>query len=177
VHRTIIETSRLRLRELVPDDVEDLHAVLGEAETMRFYPHPLSLQETAEWIERSRWRYRTQGHGLWALILKENGELVGDCGLTVQRVGEADEIEIGYHVKRTYWRQGLATEAAVACRDHAFQNLGVARLICIIRPQNIPSQGVARNIGMRPEKEVIWAGLPHVIFAMERPELSPVPDG
>jgi ribosomal-protein-alanine N-acetyltransferase len=167
----------LLLREMVPDDVEDLHAVLGDPETMRFYPHPLSLQETAQWIERSRWRYRTQGHGLWALILKENGELVGDCGLTVQRVEDADEVEVGYHVKRAYWRQGLATEGALACRDHAFQSLGVARLICIIRPENVPSQGVARNIGMQPEKEVVWAGLPHLIFATGRPGELPASAG
>jgi RimJ/RimL family protein N-acetyltransferase len=164
-----METDRLVLRELVPRDAEALHQVLGDPETMRFYPHPFSHQETEAWIERNRKRYAEHGFGLWAMGLRENGDLIGDCGLTIQLVDGVDELEVGYHVNRAHWRRGLATEAAGACRDYAFGVLGVDRLIAIILPENVPSQGVARRLGMEVEKESEHAGRRHLIFSMARP--------
>jgi [ribosomal protein S5]-alanine N-acetyltransferase len=157
------------LRELVPGDVDALHDVLGDPHTMRFYPHPFTRDETSRWIERNRERYQRDGFGLWGLILRDSGELIGNCGLTIQRVDGVDEVEVGYHVNRRYWRRGLATEAALACRDHAFGPLGLERLIAIILPENEPSQGIARNLGLAVEKESDHAGLRHLIFAMARP--------
>src|SRR5216117_2287719 len=102
---------------------------------MRFYDHPFGSDETSAWIERNRERYDEYGFGLWGLELAETGALVGDCGLTLQRVDNAIDVEVGYHVNRAYWRQGLATEAAAACRDHAFGVLGLDRLIAIVLPE------------------------------------------
>jgi RimJ/RimL family protein N-acetyltransferase len=167
--REILRTERLVLRELVPEDVDSMHEVLGDPETMRFYPHPFSRDETAAWIERNRERYAEYGFGLWGLELLETGALVGDCGLTMQRVDGALDVEVGYHLNRSYWHQGLATEAATACRDRAFGVLGLDRLIAIILPQNLPSQGVARRIGMEIEKEADHAGWRHLIFSMRKP--------
>src|SRR5207249_5175778 len=82
----VLTTERLVLRELTPEDAGPLHDVLGDPETMRFYPHPYGPDEVAAWIEWSRRSYERNGFGLWALVLKETGELVGDCGLTVQDV-------------------------------------------------------------------------------------------
>jgi RimJ/RimL family protein N-acetyltransferase len=165
----ILQTERLRLRELVAEDLDALYQVLGDAETMRFYPNPFSREETAEWIERNRDRYGEFGFGLWGLELLDTGVLVGDCGLTLQRVDGALDVEVGYHLNRAYWHRGLATEAAAACRDHAFGVLGLDRLIAIILPENTPSQGVARRIGMEIEKEADHAGLRHLIFSMRKP--------
>ena len=148
-------------------DVDALHDVLGDSETMRFYPHPFTREETAAWIERNVDRYARFGFGLWAVVLAESGELVGDCGLTPQRVDGVDEVEIGWHLNRRHWHRGYATEAAVACRDHAFGPLGLDRIISIILPENTPSQAVARRIGMEVEKEAEHAGMPHLIFALE----------
>ena len=78
-------------------------------------------------------------------------------------------MEVGYHVNRAYWRQGLATEAAAACRDHAFGVLGLDRLIAIVLPEKLPSQAVARKIGMEVEKEADHAGRRHLIFSMRKP--------
>jgi RimJ/RimL family protein N-acetyltransferase len=165
----ILQTDRLNLRELVPKDLDALHQILGDPETMRFYPHPFSHEETAAWIERNRDRYDEYGFGLWAMELVETGALVGDCGLTMQRVDGALDVEVGYHVNRAFWRRGLATEAAIACRDHAFGVLGLDRLIAIVLPENLPSQAVARKLGMEVEKEADHAGLRHLIFSMRRP--------
>src|ERR1700674_4945116 len=133
----ILETERLLLREFVPEDVDALAVVLSDPETMRYYPAVLDRAGVAAWIERNRRRYTDAGHGLWAMVLKSSGELVGDCGLTIQDVEGVNEIEIGYHVRRDHWGQGFATEAAGACRDHGFAHLDVSRLVSIIRPENI----------------------------------------
>src|SRR5579862_7101392 len=100
---SILETERLLLRELVPADVDALAAVLSDSETMRYYPAALDRAGVAAWIERNRRRYIDAGHGLWAMVLKSTGEVIGDCGLTRQTVDEVEEIEIGYHVRRDLW--------------------------------------------------------------------------
>ena len=102
------------------------------------------------------------------MILKSSGELVGDCGLTIQHVDGHGEIEIGYHVRRDLWGQGLATEAARACRDFGFQRLPVDRLISLIRPENLQSRRVAEKNGMTVWKEVLRQGLPHLVYAIRR---------
>lgn len=144
--RQIIETPRVILREFSPDDADALCTVLSDPETMRFYPTPLDRAGVEKWIARNLGRYAKDGHGLWAMILKSSSELIGDCGLTGQPVDSADEIEIGYHVRRDYWGQGLATEAARACRDFGFERLPVDRLISLIRPENLPSRRVAEKM-------------------------------
>jgi [ribosomal protein S5]-alanine N-acetyltransferase len=164
----ILDTSRLILREFVAGDADALARVLSDPETMKFYPAPFDRTAVESWIARNRQRYARNGHGLWAMILKLNGELIGDCGLTVQQIAGADEIEIGYHVRRDLWGQGFATEAARACRDYGFARLPVARLMSIIRPENFSSRRVAEKNGMTVWKDTIHAGLPHLIYAIRR---------
>jgi RimJ/RimL family protein N-acetyltransferase len=164
----ILETERLLLREFVPEDVNALAAVLSDAETMRFYPAPLDLAGVAAWIERNQRRYADAGHGLWAMVLKSSGEVVGDCGLTLQTVDVADEIEIGYHVRRDLWGRGYAPEAARACQDYGFARLGADRLISLIRPENLSSRRVAEKIGLSVWKEVMWRGWPHCVYMIRR---------
>jgi [ribosomal protein S5]-alanine N-acetyltransferase len=165
----ILETQRLLLREFVPEDVDALAAVLSDPEAMRFYPAPLDLAAVAAWIERARRRYADAGHGLWAMILKSSGELIGDCGLTRQIVDGADEIEIGYHVRRDLWGRGYAPEAARACQDYGFTRLGVDHLISLIRPENLPSRRVAEKTGLILWKEVVWRDVLHCVYVIRRP--------
>src|SRR5438046_10760586 len=109
---------------------------------MRFYPAPLAGAGVDAWLSRILRRYQEDGHGLWAMILKSSGEVIGDCGLTVQDVDGQNEIEIGYHVRRDLWGQGLAIEAARACRDYWFAHLPVERLVPLMRPNNPPARRV-----------------------------------
>lgn len=168
--RVILETPRLQLRELIPEDIDALTKILSDPITMQFYPAPYSRQEVADWIERNCLRYEKDGHSLWAMVLKSSGELIGDCGLPVQNVEGQNEIEIGYHVRRDLWKQGFATEAARACRDYGFTQLKALRLISLIRPENAPSRRVAEKNGMTIWKEIIWANLPHDVYAIEAPK-------
>lgn len=164
----VLETKRLILREMVFHDVDDLLEVLSDPEAMKFYPQPFDRQMTQTWIERNVQRYAEHGFGLWALILKQTGKLIGDCGLVVQEVDSFEEIEIGYHIRRELWGKGLATEAAQACRDFGFSQLGFDKLISLINPANIASRRVAEKNGMRLIKEIEWRDKPTCIYVVER---------
>jgi RimJ/RimL family protein N-acetyltransferase len=163
----VLETNRLRLRRFTYEDLDETAAMLGDPETMHYYPAPKSRAESLEWIEWNLRLYAERGFGLWVLELKESGEFAGDCGLVPQDIDGGEEIEIGYHVVRRLWRRGLAGEAAAACRDYARDRLGLDRVVSIIDPENVPSQGVARSIGMELEREIVRRGRRQLLFALE----------
>lgn len=162
-----LETARLLLRELTLSDAPALHAVLGDPENMRWYPHAFSLEEVESWIARQSERYPT-GTGLLGLVLKETGELIGDCGPVWQTVdeGQPPELEIGYHVQREHQSRGLATEAARAVRDYAFSTLGVEAVISLIRPENLPSRRVAEKNGLTLHRTVVWRGYESCVYRL-----------
>jgi len=140
-------------------------ALLGDEQVMRHYPRPKTRDEAQGWIDWNQRLYREHGFGLWLVTLAETGEFVGDCGLTVQQVDGATEIEVGYHVRSDLQGRGYATEAAAAARDFARDTLGLHRLIAIIKPENTPSQRVAAKIGLQLEKQSIVHGEDCVIYA------------
>ncbi len=170
--KQILETQRLILREFVADDIDDLARIISDAETMKYYPDPFDRHGVEEWIARNRRRYTAHGHGLWAMILKSSGELIGDCGITVQPVDGVQEKEIGYHLRRDCWKQGFAIEAARACRDYGFSTFPVKKLISLIRPDNLPSRRVAERNGMKIWKETLHKDLPHLVYVIERSEFQ-----
>ena len=168
----ILETQRLLLREFVPEDVDALSLVISDPETMRYYPAALDRAGVAEWIARNRRRYSDAGHGLWAMILKSSGDVVGDCGLTRQTVEGVEEIELGYHVRRDLWGQGYAPEAARACRDYWFARFGAKRIISLVRIGNLPSRRVAEKVGMKLWKETMYRDLAHWVMAIQKERTS-----
>ena len=158
VETTILETRRLTLRPITMEDVPRFFAFFSDAETMRFYPATRSRAETVEFVRRQLHRYKADGYGPWAVILKAGNELIGYCGLINQTVDSKLEVEIGYLINREHWRKGYASEAAIGCRDYAFNKLQVERLISLIDPRNVASIGVARKVGMTLEKTSYWQG-------------------
>lgn len=165
---TVIETERLQLRQMTPVDVPALLAVFGDSEVMRHYPAPFDEARMQTWVDWNQRSYAAHGHGLWALILRDTGELVGDCGLVNQQVEGVQEVEIGYHVRRDLWGQGLATEAALGCLNYGFATLSRQRLVSLIHPQNVPSRRVAEKIGMTLRREVEWKNKPTCVYVIER---------
>jgi RimJ/RimL family protein N-acetyltransferase len=170
-------TPRLAFREMTPDDLDDMAALLGDPQVMRYYPHPKSREDALAWITWNQRLYRDHGFGLWLLRLRETGEFVGDCGLTLQQVDGVTEIEVGYHVRVTLQGRGLATEAAAACRDHTRDVLGLERLIAIIDLHNRPSQRVAEKLGMVVERDSDnhgrWSSPQHIYaMSLARPQVS-----
>ncbi len=159
----LIETERLVLRPLTPEDELALRSVLSDAETMRWYPRPLTRNEVRTWIERQMGRY-PDGSGLLGMVEKATGELIGDCGPVWQEIEGRAELEIGYHVNRERWNHGFASEAARAVMNHAFRRLNVGRVVSMIRPENAASRRVAEKNGLRVERVVLWRDYDHCIY-------------
>jgi RimJ/RimL family protein N-acetyltransferase len=146
--RLVLETKRLLLREMKPDDYQALFRVLGSPETMRHYPYTFDGQHVRDWIERNMNRYRKDGFGLWAVCLKDTGEMIGDCGLTLQNINGKRLPEIGYHIRRDLQRKGYASEAAKAVRNWAFRSTDYPALYSCCKYTNVPSIKTAESIGM-----------------------------
>lgn len=169
-----LETERLSLRELTEDDWNDLCGILQDEEVMYAYEHPFSDEEVREWLGRQLARYDEYRHrfGLWAVVLKETGEMIGQTGLTLQDCDGEQLLEIGYLFKKRYWHKGYATEAALACKRYAFETLNEPRVYSIIRDNNIASQNVAKRNGMKPMKTFVkhyyGVDMPHIVFCAEK---------
>lgn len=170
----ILETDRLYLRRLTPQDRDALCAIMQDEVTMTAYEHAFSDEEVDQWLERQLMRYEQDGFGLWAVVDKSSGEVIGQCGLTMQPVEDRRVVEIGYLFRRDRWHCGYATEAAVACREYAFQALGIDEVYSIIRDSNLASQAVARRNGMEVRgsfvKHYRGVDMPHLLFSVRRPE-------
>ena len=145
----VLYTERLILREMNMDDYDALYAVLGDAEIMRHYPYRFDGARVRDWIARNMERYRVFGFGLWAVCLKDTGEVIGDCGLTMQDIGGTIRPEIGYHIRRDMQRQGYAKEAAAAVRDWAFAHTPFQVLYSYMKSTNEPSARTALSWGCR----------------------------
>ena len=151
--KKILETKRLFLREMTMSDLDALFAVLGDKEIMQHYPYSFDEERVRSWIERNMKRYTDDGFGLWAVCLKDTGEMIGDCGLTLQNIDGQMLPEIGYHIRKDQQRRGYAKEAAAAVRDWAFQNTEYPALYSYCKYTNVGSFKTAESIGMHFEKE------------------------
>lgn len=166
----IIETERLILRKMDNGDYSALCKILQDEDVMYAYEHAFSDDEADEWLKKQLVRYETDGIGLWAVVLKENGEVIGQCGLTKQLWWGENIVEVGYLFRKDFWHKGYATEAAVACKDYAFNSLGEKRVYSIIRDLNLPSRRVALRNGMKvcgvQVKHYYGIDMPHLIYCV-----------
>ncbi|MGN0167069.1 MAG: GNAT family N-acetyltransferase [Acetatifactor sp.] len=168
----ILETERLYLRELNQSDYKSLCKILQDEDTMYAYEGAFSDMEVQEWLDRQIDRYHKWNFGLWAVILKETDEMIGQCGLTMQPWKEDEVLEIGYLFERQYWHNGYATEAAIACKKYAFEILGADEVCSIIRDSNTASQNVAIRNGMTKAdswtKHYRGVDMPHYRYVVHR---------
>ena len=168
-----IQTERLGLRQLEQSDFNALSRILQDDEVMYAYNGAFSDEETQQWLDRQLDRYRHYGRfGLWAVVLLESGEMIGQCGLTMQAWKGREVLEIGYLLQKAHWHKGYATEAARACREYAFTALDAPEVFSIIRDTNIPSQRVALRNGMSVRgafvKHYYGVEMPHLVFGVGR---------
>jgi ribosomal-protein-alanine N-acetyltransferase len=152
----ILETQRLILRQLVMEDLDELFALYSDPEIRRYFPDGVkNYEDTKEELE-----WFLDGHPehpelrLWATVHKETGKFIGRCGLLPWDIDGKFEVEIAYLLDKSFWGQGLATEAAKGILRYGFETLKLSRLICLIDPENIASQNVAKRIGMTLERRV-----------------------
>jgi RimJ/RimL family protein N-acetyltransferase len=167
---TTLQTQRLDLRPFAESDLDEMSALMANADFMRFSLGVFSREQTASFLEKVRARDRAALPSQFAVIVRGDEHLVGYCGFFLQNVDDMEELEIGYRLDPSYWGRGLATEAARAVRDHAFNDLELSRVISLIHPDNIASRRVAEKNGMRPEKQTTFRGFPAIVFAINREE-------
>ncbi|MGN1411079.1 MAG: GNAT family N-acetyltransferase [Oscillospiraceae bacterium] len=172
----ILETDRLYLREMKQSDFNSLCDFLQDFQVMYAYEHAFSNDEVQSWLDNQIRRYKEYGFGLWAIIKKDTGEFIGDCGLTYQDFNGKDVLEIGYHLQKKFWHQGFATEVAIACKEYAFNKLNADEVFSIIRDNNIPSQRVAIRNGMticgRFIKHYYNMDMPHLVFSIKNDNIK-----
>ena len=168
----IPETEQLYQRKPETGDFTDLCEILQNKNVMYAYEHAFSDEEVHIWLNRQRQRYHDDGFGLWAVILKSSGKLIGQAGITLQKWGERQVHEIGYLFNRDYWHKGYATEAALACKKYAFQTLGLTEIYSIIRDSNTASQNVAIRNGMKKVGKLVkfYYGfrMPHIVYCVKK---------
>jgi RimJ/RimL family protein N-acetyltransferase len=171
---TILRTERLDLRELTLDDTDALLAIFGDREAMAYYPSTKDRSATEAWIAWARDSYARNGFGLWAVVLRAEGRVIGDCGPMLQPVDGVLVPEVGYHVVRSEWGRGYATEAASACRDWVFTNTAYPRVVSIVDPENDASRPVAERVHT-DVRSFTWekSGRPMLLYSTDRPSLNP----
>jgi ribosomal-protein-alanine N-acetyltransferase len=155
----VIETDRLVLRDLEPEDENALAAMFADEEVMRWIGAGgvLGGDVARRVIERERGHYAERGWGEWATTERDSGRMIGLCGLILwPDIEGREELEVAYILAHDTWGRGYATEAAAAVRD-------VGRtirpdLISVIYPDNAASIRVAHKIGMTHERDVDFLG-------------------
>jgi len=164
----IFETERLILREMTESDYADFCEIVRDKKTMYAYEHAFAADEARASFDKNLRRYREDGFGLWAVISKETGEFLGECGITYQDLGGRTVPEIGYLFKRKHWGRGYAAESAIGCKNYAFEVLEFTKICSTIRDTNLSSQRVAIRNGMLPReifvKHYMGIDMPHIAF-------------
>jgi ribosomal-protein-alanine N-acetyltransferase len=167
----VLRTDRLDVRPFRESDLDGLFRMYGDEETMRYSggsggAH--SREETAASLARLMAHQEQHGFSLYALIDRERGEFVGECGMVyVEHTGP--EIEVAYYIVRDQWGQGYATEAVRACLDHGFSDLGLDRIIGVAWPDNPASLRVMEKSGMTYEGLHTYYGREMARYAAEAP--------
>ncbi|MBO1307673.1 GNAT family N-acetyltransferase [Enterococcus sp. 669A] len=166
----MIETERLVLREWGTSNLPDLKRFLQDAEVMWAYEHAFSDEEVTNWLQWNMDSYRENGYGLWAMVHKATGEIIGECGITPQTVDGVVYPEIGYHLVKSYWHHGYAVEAAQAVKVWGFEEKEFPELISTVRDTNLASMNVAIRNGMIVKKRYVkhYRGIdmPHYVFSI-----------
>jgi ribosomal-protein-alanine N-acetyltransferase len=168
-----IETARLRLRPLAPEDLGAIHRLWVDPEVRRYLwdDERISKERARSVIAASIESFESRGFGLWTVIRKEDGELIGFCGF--RSLEGTPEIELIYGVSPPYWGVGLATEAARASIRYGFEEAGFDRIVGIADTENEASRRVLEKAGMRFEKHAIYEGRKETRYEISRKEFRP----
>jgi RimJ/RimL family protein N-acetyltransferase len=173
----ILSTTRLKLRRWVGSDVGPFVRMNRDAAVMRYFPRINTAEESMAFITRIEAFFDEYGYGLFALESKATGEFIGYTGFAKPHFESwfTPCTEIGWRLKKAAWGQGYATEAAQACLDYGFQELGLDKVYSFTALPNKPSERVMQKIGMERAGEfdhpMIEAGHPlrrHVLYVLAK---------
>ena len=168
LHRFYIETPRLRLRPVAPEDADDLHRLWTDPDVRRYLwdDEVIPRGQTAALIGDSLAYFHQHRFGLWGLFPKDGGALLGFCGYWFFHDPPERQLLVG--LAPTCWGRGLATEAARAMLRYGFEALGFDSVRASADAPNAASLRLMEAIGMTFEKRVRANGLDTVYYAMSR---------
>lgn len=170
--RPEIETARFVLRQFTAGDLDELAAMRADADVMRYIGTGAAQDrgQARAWLEKNESRWEQYNLGMWAVMLKEKGALLGWCGLAM--LDDTDEVEVGYGLARAHWGRGLATEGARASLRYGFEILGLRRIVAVAIPENSASRRVMEKLGMRHEKNARYYDCETAYYAASRDDFK-----
>lgn len=165
-----LETGRLRLREFTLEDGPGLSALDSDPEVMRYIGRGVTYtyNQTEAAVRRMLDHYRRYGYGMYALVHRQSGAVIGRCGFKYWE--EFGRVEIGWLLARPFWGQGLAFEAARPVMAYGFQQQNFSELIAIIDRSNLASSKLAEKLGMRFERELDFGYKTNDCYRIDRAE-------
>jgi len=163
----LFETERLVVRLLSPQDVPALTEILRDPEVMKYSVRGVCDEDaTRQFLDWCLNCYGSHGIGPWGLTEKESGELIGFCGIGPERVGEVEELNLGYRLARRHWRQGFATEAVKGVLQYAFEQKQCESVVVIIEPEHAASIRVTEKAGFGSYKVQEFHNSPVRLYRM-----------
>ena len=165
------ETDLLCFRALVKEDFNSWVPFFEDKEILTYFgiDTNLSQEQLCEnWFAKVFYRYKNNLGGMNAIILKETGALVGQCGLLIQTVEGKDRLEVGYSLLPQYRGFGYGTEAAVKCKEFAFENSLAEALMSMVHVDNKASEKVALKNGMQLESVIEYDGMMAKIYTIQK---------
>jgi ribosomal-protein-alanine N-acetyltransferase len=165
--KSILETQRCYLRELLVDDAEYFYDLNADPEVIKYTgDKPFgTINEARSFLENYS-QYTLYGYGRWAVIDKATNEFLGWCGLKYS--SDLDEIDLGFRFFRKHWNQGYATETAKACVDYGFNHLNIDKIVGRAMEANIGSVKVLEKIGMSFVGKFEFDLHPGVLYQIEK---------
>jgi ribosomal-protein-alanine N-acetyltransferase len=175
VMNILIETERLIMRDLLPEDAPGMFALDSDAEVHKYIGgRPVkTIDDSRKVIEIIRAQYISNGIGRWAVIEKTTEQFIGWSGLkliTEPINGHNNYLDLGYRFMPQYWGKGYAKETAKASADFAWNTLKASRLCGIAHEQNIASRKVLESVGLQQKELFEFDAAPHVWYEMARPD-------
>lgn len=165
---TTFRTDRLIATCLGAGDFSELCAMHQDPRVMATLGGLRSAEQTRHFLQENLDHWERHGYGLWVFRHKADRRFVGRGGLRNVTVAGTTEVEVAYAVMAEFWGQGFATEMAAASLEVAFVHLGLGVVVAFTLPTNHASRRVMGKVGFRYERDVLHAGLPHVLYRIKR---------
>lgn len=163
-----LETPRMVLERLRPEHgPEQLQLLRDPRVTATLWPRrerPPTEADILDGLVFKVEHWDSHGFGMWLLRDRETGEMVGRGGLQYTYTAGLNDVEAGWAIMPERWGQGLATELANACVEVAFEHLGLLEIVAFTLPSNAASRRVMEKAGFAYERDIVHAGLPHVLY-------------
>ncbi|MBB1137899.1 GNAT family N-acetyltransferase [Myroides sp. WP-1] len=173
----LIETERLLIRELLPTDVEGMFDLDSNPEVHQYLgKQPVkSKEETLDVIDFIRQQYSDNGIARWVMVDKETNDFIGWTGfkyVTESTNNHVNYYDLGYRLRQKYWGKGIATEAAIACLNYGFNQLGFHEVFAMADCDNEGSNNILKKLGFSRIETFDLDGVPHHWYRLDKSDFN-----